>query len=214
MFRKSKILLVLPLTIEFQIDSSGEGYSLAWADQKSRKWEVQAHEDLIKHLLVLSRDYARYQKEPFSLASSHHRWVWFYEQYVPQHLHTAYSMAVLPSSLLFDHYGKTVMEAYVSEQLKAKEQEFTSVEQVSMCVLTWNAAGNSPRGNLSEWLRCQSKKYENSVLAPDLLVIGIQEMCELTKLLGDQTREIEWAEYLRLEAFKTFGIEYAIVRGI
>ena len=105
------------------------------------------------------------------------------------------------------------MEAYVSEQLKNKEKEFTTNEQITLAVLSWNAAGGSPRGNLSEWFLCKSRKYEFPIASPDILVIGLQEMCELTKLLGDSTREQEWVCYLKKEIQDVFyDSNYVIVR--
>lgn len=210
MFRKPKIFLVLPLSIEFEVDSSIDGYVFTWAEDLSAKWRVNADEELIKQLIRISKDYARYQNEPFSLGSAHHRWLWFYQDHIPSQLQTAAVKVRPSSSLQMEHYGKTVMEAFVSKQLKTKESEFTSLEHISLSVLTWNTSGNSPKGELSEWLLSLSKKHTVPIV-PDLLIIGLQEMCELTKLLGDQLREQEWVDYLRQETGKAFGSKYSIV---
>ena len=210
MFRKSKILLVLPLTIELRISSKNEVFIFSWNDQEEI-CEVIVHDDMIKKILIISRDYARYQKEPFFLGCEHHRWLWFYQDSIPNTLQTASQVPERKDSLLFDHYGKPVMEAYVSKKLKSKEEEYTSVERLSLCVLSWNTAGNPPKGNLSEWILCQSIKYQFPIKGPELIVIGLQEMCELTKLLGDKTREKEWVEYLQQQIQKAFDINYLIV---
>ena len=212
MFRKPKILLILPLSLELIIQpSKSQGFEFKWLDQKEVYCELLVNEEIIKHVFKLSKEFARYQQEPFCLGSSHHKWLWFYEKFIPINLRTACKIALRNNSLLMDDYGKTVMEAYVSEQLKIKENEFTSIEHMNIIILTWNAAGNSPKGNLSEWFLCKSRQFENIKESPDVIVIGIQEMCELTKLLGDLSREKEWADFLTLQAYAAFQQNFVVV---
>jgi hypothetical protein len=199
------------LTIELLLSPSNENYIIAWGESQDHKCEILANEETIKKILKLSKEYSIYQQEPFCLGCSHHKWIWYYEEYIPPSLHKPSPVSIPITSLHFDHYGKSVMQAYVVEKLKSKEIEFTSIENTTVCILTWNAAGNSPKGNLLEWFLCRSKKFNKEVQSPDIIFIGLQEMCELTKLLGDQTRQQEWVDYLGSQACTAFQEKYVNV---
>ena len=116
-----------------------------------------------------------------------------------------------PRSLKLDHYNNFLMDAYISKELKTKEDEYTSTSPFSLVVLTWNAAGLAPSGDLTSWIGSTNKRFAVKVASPDFLVFGLQEMCGLSKLLGDQNREQEWAVYLKQQIWATFEEEYVMV---
>lgn len=211
MFRKLKVLQIFPLSLELHILSDHSAFRFLWGEHKAIICEVLVNDSFINTLREFTADYARYQEEPFCLDSSHHKWIWFYERYIPVFMHKPAEITERKKSLLFDHYGKTLMQAYVSGELKLKEEQYTSKSNLSLVVLSWNTAGLPPRGNLTDWVSCCSKKYTQAVSCPDIVIFGLQEMCELTKLLGDPVRELEWVRYLRAQVSSIYSDEYAIV---
>lgn len=206
MFRKPKILILFPLTLELHIDQKENVFSIAWGDIENPMCEFIVSNEAINIVTAILNDYPRYQQEPFHLECSHHKWVWFYQETIPVALHSPCSAANRPRSLLIDHYGKRAMEAYVSTQIQGKQEEFTTSHNFTVTILTWNAGGYFPGSSkLREWFLCQNKKYTDPIDAPDIIVIGLQEMCELTKLRGDLIREQEWVKYFISEMLEIFS---------
>lgn len=78
-------------------------------------------------------------------------------------------------------------ESMVKYQLKLKESEFTTKQEFTIFVGTWNVNGQPPTVSLLPWLACDEDP-------PDLYAIGFQEI-DLSKeafLFNDTPREAEW----------------------
>jgi hypothetical protein len=213
MFRKSKILKICPISFELRVIPTKDYFQLTWGESQQSICDIFAPEALIKLIIESCNDYSRYQEEPFSKLSSHHNWIWFYEEFIPPFMQSPCCGFLRRRSLLFDHYGKEIMEAYINEELRQKEEEFMEKFKIRLEILTWNAAGLTPCGEIEDWLGCKSRRFSDCPSCPDILVIGLQEMCGLSKILGDSIREAEWAAFLKEQVQKTFRTSFVTVRN-
>ena len=217
MFRRPKVLLVIPISFELHILPKSDGYVLMWGESQNTIIEAIVPDQFIGLLIDYCTAYSRYQDEFFSVSCTHHKWIWFYEEFVPVFMHSAPKSTrkqPRPRSFKLDHYNDVLIEAYVNKELRVKEEEFTSLRKFSLVVLTWNAAGMPPSGDLRNWIGCQNCRFVEKVKPPDFIVFGLQEICGLSKLLGDTNREQEWASYLKQqiqEIFQEKEEEYVIV---
>ena len=211
MFRKPKILKVCPISFELRVISEKEKIIIRWAEDKENLCEVYAPDALIKIVVEICNDYSRYQEEPFSKTSSHHKWIWYYEEFIPKIMHVPSKVPPRRHSLLFDHYGKVIMEAYINEEIRHKEEEFIENHNLELVLLSWNAGGLQPCGELDDWFCCKSRRYNENVKTPDILVVGLQEMCVLSKLLGDSSRESEWSKYVREHINRIYENKFVLV---
>jgi phosphatidylinositol-bisphosphatase len=78
-------------------------------------------------------------------------------------------------------------ESVLKYQLTRQEEEFTSIENFTVFVGTWNVNGQSPAGSTAQWLACDAEP-------PDLYVIGFQEL-DLSKeafVFNESLKEDEW----------------------
>ena len=200
--------LVCPLTFELHIFPRDDFFALTWGENCQLVCELVAEDAIIRFITRHCNDYSRYQTIPFNAYSSKHRWVWYYKEYIPEFLYC--SKAVLPYShnLLFDHYGKPIMSAYIEEILNRKSAQFTVENNAKIIVLTWNAAGLQPSGEIRSALRGISERNTNPAAIPDFIVIGMQEICFLGKVWGDLNRENQWSSYLSQQVSETFGNDY------
>jgi hypothetical protein len=204
MFRKAKLLLVFPLTAEIKVMPQGKSFVFCW-ESSQPMCVLNTNESVINSLMNIINDFSRFQSEPFSLDCSHHRWLWYYQEFMPKLLvfPNRTRASTLPASLNPKNPAK-------NEEIKGK----ITVQKFTLAILTWNAATNSPSGSLAEWLQCKGKRFETQINPPDVIVIGLQEMCELTKILGDSKKAQEWVLFLENETRKAFkGTQYKIVRN-
>jgi len=98
-------------------------------------------------------------------------------------------------------------ESVVIYQMSSKEDQFTYNEQFNFFVGTWNVNGQSPSGNLEEWLAGEDQP-------PDLYAVGFQEL-DLSKeafVFLDSVKEEEWMKAVSSSLHK--GAEYLLVRHI
>jgi phosphatidylinositol-bisphosphatase len=210
-------MLILPLTLELKIYSQNSPFTFTWGNSNHFICEVLINDSFISLAREHVGAYSRYQEEAFYLGSSQHKWIWFYEQFIPSFMHKSSGIVERKSSLSFDHYGKSLMDAFVNGELRQKEEQFTSKKRLDLVILTWNVAGFSPRGNLDEWVNCEgffekdSGESNERLTEPDVIIFALQEMCELTKILGDPVREAEWVRYLMCQACKVYGDGYTIL---
>lgn len=211
MFRRPKILKVWPISFELRVLPEGEMFLFRWADYLENLLEIYAPDPLIKMIVKSCSDYSRYQEEPFSKSSSHHKWIWYYEEFIPKIMHAPGKVLTTRHSLLFDHYGKAIMEAYINEEIRHKEEQFIENYNLQLVVLSWNAAGLQPCGELDDWFCNKSKRFNEKVKTPDIIVVGLQEMCVLSKLLGDSLREFEWSKYVREQINRIYENKFILV---
>lgn len=218
MFRRPKILLVIPISFELHILPKNDGYLLMWGESQNPITEIIIPDQFIKLLIDYCTAYSRYQDEFFSKCCSHHKWIWFYEEFIPVFMQFApksIKKQARPSSFKLDHFNDVLIEAYVNKELRIKEEEYTSLTKFSLVILTWNAAGMAPSGDLEKWISCKNNRFVEKVKSPDFIVFGLQEICGLSKLLGDSNREQEWASYLKQQIQGSFqDEEYVIVLSI
>lgn len=214
MFRRPKILQVIPITFELHILPKNDRYILLWGEFQNKISEVYVKDKFIKLIIDYTTAYSRYQDEFFSKNCSHHKWVWYYEEFIPTFMHNSTDSNIKnkrPHSLNIDHINGLLMDAYIDKELKTKENEYTSTSQFSLIILTWNAAGLAPNGDLISWISCSNKNFPQKVNPPDFIVIGLQEICGLSKLLGDLNRVNDWTLYLKQQIWAAFQEEYVMV---
>eukprot|EP00743_Colponemidia_sp_Colp-15_P007681 GILK01008315.1.p1 GENE.GILK01008315.1~~GILK01008315.1.p1 ORF type:complete len:980 (+),score=193.72 GILK01008315.1:42-2981(+) len=79
-----------------------------------------------------------------------------------------------------------IREDWIRKQMKRRRHEFTTVENMRVFIGTWNVNGKKPGEDLLSWLEVQP--------APDIYIIGLQEICELNaqNLLVDSDRSRLW----------------------
>ena len=211
MFRKPKILKVLPVSFELRVLPEGKKFLFRWADYLENLCEIYAPDALIKIIVKSCSEYSRYQEEPFSKSSSHHKWIWYYEEFISKIMHTSSEVLTTRYSLLSDHCGKVIMDAYINEEIRHKEEQFIENYNLQLLILSWNAAGLQPCGDLDDWFCCKSRRYSEKVRTPDIIVVGLQEMCVLSKILGDSLREFEWSKYLREQINRIYENKFILV---
>ena len=211
LFRKPKLLLIIPLTVELKIYSQNSPFTFKWGTENHHICKVLTCETFISAARQHVSDYSRYQEEAFCVGSCHLKWLWYYEQFIPAVMHKPSEIVERKSSLSFDHYGKSLMDAFVNSELKQKEEQFTSKRNLDLIILSWNVAGRGPGGELKDWVGCSDFHTREKLEPPDIIVFALQEMCELTKILGDPVRESEWVGYLISQAKQVYGDNYSII---
>ena len=210
---KFRLLTVLPLTQEFRIFPREMGFAFRWLEYIETQWEIKTKRShLIVEIANFCNEFRMYQREPFHSGSESHKWLWHYEAVIPlQAKMLAYNNeeAFLDRKsicLLPEHYGKQVMDAYVNQQIKKREKEFTEVQKANVLVGTWNVAGGEPHEDLESWLKCLGSGYQTPCATPDIIVLCLQEICSLNakNILGDESRRRDWTRFLKSEVNRAF----------
>ncbi|KAI0240548.1 hypothetical protein L0F63_007435 [Massospora cicadina] len=83
---------------------------------------------------------------------------------------------------------RAIKEEWVQKEMQAREDQFTTYDQIKLFVGTWNVNGKYATQPLSLWL------VEGQEEMPDLYVLGFQELDLSAEayLLNDSLREEEW----------------------
>jgi len=196
--------LACPLTYELKVLPNNEGFLLVWGQSNTRICELIINDSIVRYLTSYCNSYSRYQTTSFSIDSSKHRWIWYYKELIPFFMYTSSTIIPYTQSLIFDDYGKPVMNAYIEEVLDRNSHKFCSIKQLSFLVISWNVAGLPPQDVLRDFIKGPS--------SPDLIFFGLQEICFLGKVWGDSGREFEWVEYLINLCKQVFVENYTIVR--
>ena len=207
-----KPVKAFPIVQELVISLQAPEFEVAWGECEETKVQgLCVDQTLLEAANRLKEEVASYQREAFSAKSNTHKWLWFYEAIVPVEVrdpnctgaasfHHRESCELLPQ-----HYGKQPMLVYIQQQLKKREERFTSLRSVSGFAGTWNCGGTSPSESLVPWLR--------SVSSPDFVCIGLQEICKLTasNLLGNEERAQQWTTFVLSEVQAAFGSNYIVL---
>ena len=196
--------MACPLTYELKVLPNNEGFLLVWGQSNTRICELIINDSIVRYLTSYCNSYSRYQTTSFSIDSSKHRWIWYYKELIPFFMYTSSTIIPYTQSLIFDDYGKPVMNAYIEEVLDRNSHKFCSIKQLSFLVISWNVAGLPPQDVLRDFIKGPS--------SPDLIFFGLQEICFLGKVWGDSGREFEWVEYLINLCKQVFVENYTIVR--
>lgn len=198
-----KGLVMCPLTYELRVLPNSEGFLLAWGTNNYKICELNIDDSTIRYITSYCNSYSRYQTTPFSIESKKHNWIWYYKEIIPIFMHTSNVLIPFTQSLLFDDYGKPVMNAYLEEMIERNSFQFCNEKKLNMLVVSWNVAGLPPSNDLRDLLlRTES---------PDLIFFGLQEICFLGKVWGDSGREFEWVEFLFNLCKQVFVEHYTIV---
>lgn len=208
---KLKLFRVYPVTKELRLAPRPHGFQVSWGDESSEDLVVLCEDErLLDTLSQRLAEMASYQREPFNAQASAYRWIWFYETYIPAAIGDIEAASIssrLSIGLKPEHYGKEAMLTYVQQQLQKRESEYVTTHYVPGFAGTWNCAGTGPDQSLVPWLSCASPE-------PDLLILGLQEMCMLTatNILGDEGRMKEWVDFVERQVKEAFpGSRYAKV---
>lgn len=212
---KVSLLICFPVTRELQVEIAGNNLKLQWLRYEETTWRVTVKDrDLADYLLVRLRQQEDYQRDRFHSGASSHRWIWFYEEGIPSQVrsldyNTEAFLGRATTQFMPEDYGSEAMEIYIHHKLKRREGEFMQALPLRTFVGTWNCAGEAPRESLVKWLKGSSlDEFE-----PDILVIGLQEACELTpsKMLGDPERIRDWIFFLCSELRKAYRSRYLMI---
>ena len=81
---------------------------------------------------------------------------------------------------------------------------------------SFNCAGSKPSGDVTLWLRGRADLWieqEEKDITPDILLIGLQEMCDLkaTNILGDEKSAHRWVDFLLENVIRAYGDDYKMV---
>lgn len=199
-----KGVVVCPLTYELRVLPNNEGFLLAWGMNNYKICEVITDDSTVRYITSYCNSYSRYQTTPFSIESSKHKWIWYYKEMIPVFMHASNEVMPYTQSLLFDDYGKPVMDAFIEEMVERNSYQFYSEKKLDLLVVSWNVAGLPPSNEVRELLVRTG--------APDLIFFGLQEICFLGKVWGDSAREFEWVEFLFNLCKEVFVDHYTIVR--
>ncbi|CAG9334456.1 OCRL_3 [Blepharisma stoltei] len=216
-----ELLIVLPLTKEIQIIQKSDGFLFRWLTYDTTLWNITTNnKKLINTLIKHIEEVSRYQREPFHALSNSHKWMWYYESAIPIQVRSIEyntennSTQKISNVLLPEHYGKDMMNAYIKDQLKIRETEYTEIRDIKMIIGTWNTAGKGPSEDLFLWFCCQNDVYLEPEQSPDMIVICLQEMCELSpkNIVGDDVRMRNWMSHICNQINDSFpGNQYTIV---
>lgn len=212
---KVSLLVCLPVTRELQVVFAGKILKLQWLTYEQTAWRVTVKDrDLADYLIVRLRQQTEYQRERFHIGASSHRWIWFYEEGIPLQVRSLnYNTELLDrritTQFLPEDYGSEAMDIFIHSKLKKRESEFMRDLPLKAFVGTWNCAGDAPRESVVQWLRGQNSAESE----PDMLVIGLQEACELTatKMLGDPERIRDWVGFLGNEVRSAYQASYIMI---
>ncbi|KAJ9068326.1 hypothetical protein DSO57_1029940 [Entomophthora muscae] len=83
---------------------------------------------------------------------------------------------------------KAIKEEWVQKEMQAREDQFTTYDQMRLFVGTWNVNGKYATQSLSPWL------LDGNEEEPDIYVLGFQELDLSAEafLINDSLREEEW----------------------
>jgi len=98
-------------------------------------------------------------------------------------------------------------ESVVIYQMSTKEEQFTDIQSFRFFVGTWNVNGQSPDGNVENWLAMDEE-------APDLYAIGFQEL-DLSKeafVFLESVKEEEWIKAVQVSLNKKAN--YVLVKHV
>mmetsp|Transcript_22732 Transcript_22732/g.40891 ORF Transcript_22732/g.40891 Transcript_22732/m.40891 type:complete len:498 (+) Transcript_22732:748-2241(+) len=212
---KVTLLFCFPVTRELRVEVSGKTLKLQWLEYQETVWRVSIKDrDLADHLLLRLRQHSTYQRDCFHTGASSHRWIWFYEEGIPAQVrslefNTTSFERRATTQFMPEDYGSEAMNFYIHNRLKKREAEFMQVKHLNAFVGTWNCAGEAPRDTIVPWLRQHSVPGQD----PDILVIGLQEACELTptRMLGDPDRVRDWIFFLCNELRQAFRSRYLMI---
>lgn len=197
---KVTLLVCFPVTRELKVEQSGNQLLLQWLQYEETRWTITLKDKEISEYLVNRlRQQETYQRELFHTGASSHRWIWFYEEGIPFQVRSIQfnsdsyerrkSMQFQP-----EDYGSEAMEVYIQQRLKKREREYMRTVPLNTFVGTWNCAGDIPRETIVPWLKGSGLSLKD----PDIVIIGLQEVCELTpsNMLGDPDRVREWILFM------------------
>jgi hypothetical protein len=212
---KVTLLVCFPVTRELSVEYAGNILRLQWLHYEQTLWEVTLKDkDLASYLINRLRQQDTYQGELFHTGASSHRWIWFYEEGIPSQVRSLefnldLKQRRLSTQFKPEDYGSEAMEVYIQQKLKKREMEYMRILPLTTFVGTWNCAGDSPRESIVTWLKGSSQ----ASVDPDILFIGLQEVCKLTpaNMLGDLSRVQEWILFVCNEVREAFPSRFLLV---
>lgn len=207
---KIETLAVMPITRELNIFPRNNGFALRWLDFVETQIEFQVSSDnMFKYIKNHIEQASVYQREPFQTGSPTHQWLWFYQTSIHQKLKDVSLIEIDQfthrNTVEFkpEHFNKDIMASYIKEQLKKRESEYSTQENIPVFVGTWNCGGTGPAESIKKWLRAN----KDTVKSPyKLLIICLQEICPLTatNIMGDEQREMAWTRFIGEEIKVSF----------
>jgi hypothetical protein len=215
------LLVVVPICKELNITHRANGFAFKWLDFSDTQWEViMPNSSILTEIKNHLAGVSLYQREPFTAGSPTHQWIWYYEQAMPNKIRTSSEVCEREfehresSSLLPQHFGKKIMQAYIKEQLKKFEGEYVTFRDVSVFIGSWNCAGRDPGERILMWIN--SARRENDGESYDMMVFSLQEMCELStkNILGSESSAERWTEFIRQQVNCAFPRTYELVSFI
>ncbi|TPX41049.1 hypothetical protein SeMB42_g05759 [Synchytrium endobioticum] len=173
---------------------------LAMAKQEVRL-ETHSLDTLHQLLVELKNAMTTASEKHYNSNTNSHEWVKYYEQ-----LHESTTNQVdnkMPANVdskvaanpfiaedgATDHVStKSIKEAWIARELRARESLFSSYSPITVFVGTWNVCGRPNTESLAPWLSAEKDE-------PDLYVVGLQEMDLSTEayLVADPTRGDAWS---------------------
>jgi len=178
---------------------------LRWLTFVETQIEFQTSSDnLFKYIKNHIEQASVYQREPFQTGSPTHQWLWYYQNSIHQKLKDPNSTQISPlvhrCTVEFrpEHFNTELMASYIKEQLKKRESEYCTHQNIPVFVGTWNCGGTGPGESLKKWLRAGK---ENVGSPYKILIVCLQEICPLTAthIMGDEQRELAWVRFLTEE---------------
>lgn len=94
--------------------------------------------ELIHMLSTLKESSSKYQRNPFYSGASTHRWIWYYDHFIPHEVklldaQNAANFAHRGSvAFKIEDYGKEVMLTYISQQLLKMAPEYTNYQPITV----------------------------------------------------------------------------------
>jgi hypothetical protein len=204
---KVRILSIYPITKELSLTLLPDGFSLQWSFYKETYLVVLDSSGTLYSSLTQSLEvFSTYQREPFSQGSSTHQWIWHYDRNSSPWLKVAHpkftsyfrsraTVAFHPSHV---HNGSQI---YLKQQLRKRENEFIEENDLQLAIFTWNAGASHPDHSLRPWFTCANKSTGPRCTLPDLVIVGLQEACELNalNLLNENQSKNPWLQFLVAE---------------
>lgn len=148
---------MFPLTLEVTLKTTAGGFTVQWLSYTDTQWEVKTsqQDSLVELIRGTIETAGKYQNQPFHLDGTTHKWIWYYERFIPSEIKVTDSQQHFAfenrqaMALKTEDYGKDIMRAYVSSELARRVSDYTQFIEISIWVGTFNLGAAGPAGQLS-----------------------------------------------------------------
>ena len=181
-----------------------KGFSIQWSLYKETYMVIMLKDQQLFPLISQNLELvSTYQRSPFKQGSSSHQWIWHYERgncpWLKLTHPTILSQFRTRQTVSFRPQHKQVASTfYIKEQLSKRKDEFIEKRCLKLGIFTWNTGATLPETALSGLFECENEKLEMEYNDPDIIVVGLQEACELNALniLNESQSKSPWLQFI------------------